>query len=199
MSKAKITRKYNTNLNKSQRLNYRRQNKARFLSVRYNYIMIILKTEGLTGIAVNELWRDIKNDKIALKVSEYTTYMIGLGQAKKSKEHTLDSKVTVTLSTDTYNLIKLSCLDAIRLKKSIPLLIFEWNKINGFNGWGGINKQKFQLKEYLAAEVCRNFGLNKKNARKLLRVNTYRVRKFYKNGLNQATELPVAKATGHKP
>lgn len=174
----KVREKYQTDKNKSERLNLRRKKKARFLACRYKNILIILKTKGDTDIAQNEKWEDIRKEKIQLKISEYTTYLIGLGASKKVREKhkTLESKVSVTLGRTTYDLIKLSCLEAIREKKSIPLLMWEWNKINGFNGWSGINKQKLQLKEYLVIEVCKSFGIKKKEAKKLFRVNTFKAK-----------------------
>ena len=189
----KLSNKYNTNLNKNERLNLRRKGIARHLSVRYNNIIIILRTPGETEIAINEKWKDIRKEKINLKISENVTYLIGLGQSKASKDKTLESKITVTL-----NLIKLSCLDAIRYKKSIRKLIYEFNKVNGFNGWSGINKQKMQLKEYLVIEVCKSFGMKKKDAKKLFRVNTFRAKAqkyldFNSACENQATDImPVA-------
>ncbi|MDM0907066.1 hypothetical protein QTI73_15360 [Clostridium perfringens] len=189
----KIREKYQTNKTKSERLNLRRRNMARFLAVRYKHILILLKTEGASEIGVNEKWEDIIKQKIELKISKYTSYLIGLGVSKKQgvKHKTLPSKVTVTLSNETYNLIKMSCIEAIRVKKSIPLLLYEWNKINGFNGWSGINLQKQQLRDYLANEVCRNFGMKKKEARKLFRVNTFRAKaqkSLDKAFLEEATE-----------
>ena len=172
----KLSNKYNTNLNKNERLNLRRKGIARHLSVRYKNIIILLKTIGATELATNEKWKDIRKEKINLKISENVTYCIGLGQAKASKNKTLESKITVTLSKETLNLIKLSCLDAIRYKKSIKKLIYEWNKINGFNGWNGINLQKQQLRDQLVMEVCRNFGMKKKDAKKLFRINTYKAK-----------------------
>lgn len=173
---AKMEDKYNTNLNKYQRLNLRRKDQSRHLYVRYKDIIILLRTPGITEVANGEKWIDIRKEKIRLKISNNTTYLIGLGQAKASKGNTLESKVTVTLSKETYELIKLSCLDAIRYKKSIKKLHYEFNKINGFNGWSGINKQKMQLKDYLAIEVCKEFGIKKKEAKKIFRINTYRAK-----------------------
>ena len=54
--------------------------------------------------------------------------------------------------------------------------MYEWNKINGFNGWSGINLQKKQLRDYLVNEVCKNFGMKKKEAGKLFRINTFRAK-----------------------
>lgn len=172
----KMSNKYNTNLTKNQRLNLRRKDAARHLYVRYKNIVILLKTEGFTEVAENEKWKDIRKEKINLKITDNVIYNIGLGQGKSSKNKTLNSKITVTLSKDTLNLIKVSCLEAIRYKKSIRLLLYEWNKVNGFNGWSGVNLQKKQLREYLINEVCRNFGIKKKEARKLFRVNTFRAK-----------------------
>lgn len=175
----KIKEKYETNKTKAERLNLRRKNRARFLAIRYKNILIILRTEGKFENGKNEKWEDIRKKKIEIKLSEYTTYLIGLGISKKvndKKSATLQSKVTVTLGKNTYNLIKLSCLEAISIKKSIPALLYEWNKINGFNGWSGINKQKMQLKEYLIKEICKHFGIKKKDAVKLLRVNTFKAK-----------------------
>lgn len=192
----KLSNKYNTNLNKNERLNLRRKGIARHLSVRYNNIIILLRTPGETEIATNEKWKDIRKEKINLKISDNVAYLIGLGQSKASKNKTLESKITVTLSKDTLNLIKLSCLDAIRYKKSIKKLYFEFNKINGFNGWSGINKQKQQLRDYLVKEVCINFGMKKKEAKKLFRINTFRAKTqkdFNSACENQATDImPVA-------
>lgn len=173
---SKVREKYQTDKSKNERLTMRRQDKARFIAVRYNNILIILKTEGSSKIALNEHWEDIRKKKINLKITDNVTYNIGLGQGKASKNKTLNSKITVTLSKDTLNLIKISCLEAIRYKKSIRLLMYEWNKINGFNGWGGINLQKQQLRDYLVNEVCKNFGMKKKEARKLFRINTFRAK-----------------------
>lgn len=187
----KLSNKYNTNLNKNERLNLRRKGIARHLSVRYNNIIILLRTPGETEIAINEKWKDIRKEKINLKITENVTYCIGLGQSKKSENKTLNSKITVTLSKDTLNIVKMSCLDAIRYKKSIRKLIYEWNKINGFNGWSGINLQKQQLRDYLVIEVCRNFGIKKKEAKKLFRINTYRAKAqkdFNSACENQATD-----------
>lgn len=187
----KLSNKYNTNLNKNERLSIRRKGIARHLSVRYNNIIILLRTPGETEIAINEKWKDIRKEKINLKITENVTYCIGLGQSKKSENKTLNSKITVTLSKDTLNIVKMSCLDAIRYKKSIRKLIYEWNKINGFNGWSGINLQKQQLRDYLVIEVCRNFGIKKKEAKKLFRINTYRAKAqkdFNSACENQATD-----------
>lgn len=193
---SKIKEKYQTDKNKNERLTMRRQDKARFIAVRYNNILIILKTEGDSEIAVNEHWEDIRKKKINLEISKYTTYTIGLGQAKASKGKTLGSKITVSLGANTYNAIKLSCLDAIRYKKSIPKLYYEFNKINGYNGWSGINKQKMQLRDYLVKEVCKEFGKNKKEARKIFRINTFRAKAqkdLDKAFIEEATE------NGHSP
>lgn len=175
---SKIKTKYETNKTKTERLSLRRKNKARFLAVRYNNILIILRTQGEFKNGQNEKWEDIRKKKIEIKLSEFTTYLVGLGGSRKvnKKSATLKSKVTVILGKETYNLIKLSCLEAIRIKKSIPALLYEWDKINGFNGWSGINKQKLQLREYLVEEVCANFGIKKKDARKLFRVNTFKAK-----------------------
>lgn len=174
---SKIKEKYQTNKNKNQRLYLRRQDKARFIAVRYKNILIVMRTEGAFEIGKNEKWMDIRKNKIELKISEYTTYCIGFGKSKSNRNNkNLSSSVSVTLGADTYNLIKLSCIDAIKYKKSIRKLYFEWNKINGYNGWSGINKQKIQLKEYLVNEVCKEFGMKKAAAEKLFRVNTYRAK-----------------------
>ena len=194
----KMGNKYNANLNKNQRLNLRRKDQARHLYVRYKNIIVLLKTEGITEVAKNEKWKDIRKEKINLKISENVTYLIGLGQSKASKNKTLESKITVTLSKETLNLIKLSCLDAIRYKKSIRKLYFEFNKLNGFNGWAGINQQKKQLRDYLVIEVCREFGMKKKDAKKLFRINTFRAKAQKELDLNSACEnqatdiMPVA-------
>ena len=196
---AKMENKYNTNLNKYQRLNLRRKDEARHLYVRYKNIIILLRTPGATEVANNENWTDIRNAKIKLKISDSTTYLIGLGQTKASKNKTLESRITVTLGKETYELIKLSCLDAIRYKKSIKKLYYEFNKINGFNGWSGINKQKIQLRDYLVKEVCKEFGIKKKDAKKIFRINTYRAKAqkdFNTACENQATDtMPVAAPT----
>ncbi len=173
----KIREKYQTNKTKAERLNLRRRNMARFLAVRYKHILILLKTEGVSEIGVNEKWEDIRKKKIELKISDYTTYCIGFGKNKSKKNNKNTGRsVSVTLGADTYNLIKLSCIDAIKYKKSIKKLIYEWNKINGYNGWSGINQQKMQLKEYLIIAVCKEFGMKKTAAEKLLRVNTYKAK-----------------------
>ena len=193
---SKIMEKYQTDKNKNQRLNLRRQGKARFIAVRYKNILLILRSEGEFEIAKNEKWKDIRKEKINLKISENVTYNIGLGQSKASKNKTLESKITVTLSKETLNLIKLSCLDAIRYKKSIKKLCFEFNKINGFNGWAGINQQKKQLRDYLVNEVCREFGMKKKEARKLFRINTYRAKA--QKDLDKALVIEATE-NGHGP
>lgn len=193
---SKVREKYETDKSKNERLTMRRQDKARFIAVRYNNILIILKTEGSSKIALNEHWEDIRKKKINLEISKYTTYTIGLGQAKASKGKTLSSKITVSLGANTYNAIKLSCLDAIRYKKSIPKLYYEFNKINGYNGWSGINKQKMQLRDYLVKEVCKEFGKNKREALKIFRINTFRAKAqkdLDKAFLKEATE------NGHGP
>ena len=173
----KIAEKYQTNINKNQRLYLRRQGRARFISVRYQNILLIMRTEGNFENGKNEKWTDIRKKKIELKISKHTTYVIGFGKFKSNKNNkTLGNSVSVTLGADTYNLLKLSCIDAIKYKKSIRKLYFEWNKINGFNGWSGINKQKIQLKEYLVREVCKEFGMKKTAAEKIFRVNTYRAK-----------------------
>ena len=187
----KLTKKYNTELTKYQRLNLRRKDQARHLYVRYNNVIVILKTNGATEVAAYEKWNDIRKEKMSIKISNNVTYLIGLGASKRSKNKTLESNITVTLSKDTYNLIKLSCLDAIRYKKSIKKLYYEFNKINGFNGWSGINKQKMQLKGYLVKEVCKEFGMKKSEAKKLFRINTYRAKAqkdFISACENQATD-----------
>lgn len=174
---SKIKEKYQTNKNKNQRLYLRRQNKARFIAVRYQNILLVMRTEGDFENGKNEKWIDIRNNKIELKISEYTTYCVGFVKPKNNKNNkTLSNSVSVTLAADTYNLIKLTCIDAIKYKKSIRKLYYEWNKINGFNGWSGINKQKMQLKEYLVKEVCKEFGIKKRSAEKIFRVNTYRAK-----------------------
>lgn len=174
---SKINGKYQTNKTKAERLNLRRKEKARFLAIRHKHILVILRTEGDFEVGKNEKWEDIRKKKIELKVSDYITYCIGFGKTKSKKNNKNTGRsVSVTLGADTYNLIKLSCIDAIRYKKSIRKLIYEWNKINGFNGWSGINKQKLQLKEYLVNEVCRVFGKKKTAAEKLFRVNTYKAK-----------------------
>lgn len=174
---SKVMEKYQTNKTKSERLNLRRKEKARFLAIRYKNILIIMHTEGDFEVSKNEKWMDIRKNKIELKTSEYTTYCIGFGKNKSKKSNkNAGRSVSVTLGADTYNLIKLSCVDAIRYKKSIRKLYYEWNKINGFNGWSGINKQKMQLKEYLIIEVCKEFGMKKTAAEKLFRVNTYKAK-----------------------
>lgn len=174
---SKVMEKYQTNKTKSERLNLRRKEKARFLAIRYNNILIIMRTEGDSEIAMNEKWEDIRKKKIELKISDYTTYCIGFGKSKSKKDNkNTGCSVSVTLGADTYNLIKLSCMDAIKYKKSIRKLYFEWNKINGYNGWSGINKKKMQLKEYLVREVCKEFSMKKKAAEKLFRVNTYKAK-----------------------
>ena len=180
----KLSNKYNANLTKNKRLNLRRKDQARHLYVRYKNIIIILKTEGITEVAANEKWKDIRKEKINLKITENVTYNVGLGKGKSSKNKTLNSKITVTLSKETLNTIKMSCIEAIRYKKSIRLLIFQWNKINGFNGWNGINIQKQQLRDYLVIEVCKSFGMKKKEARKLFRINTFRAKA--QKGLDKA-------------
>ena len=197
---SKVMEKYQTNKTKNQRLTLRRQKKARFISVRYKNILIIMRTEGDFEIGKNEKWLDIRKNKIELKISNFTTYRIGLGKAKASKGKSLNSVITVSLGANTYNTIKLSCLDAIRYKKSIRKLIYEFNKINGYNGWNGINTQKIQLRDYLIIEVCKEFGMKKKDAKKLFRVNTFRAKAqkdLDKAFLEEATEngpdgLPVA-------
>lgn len=173
---SELSNKYRANLTKAERLNLRRKGQARHLYVRYKNIIVILRTLGATEIATKEKWKDIRKEKIRLNISQHTAYLIGLGQSKASKNKTLESKITVTLAKETYDLIKLSCLDAIRYQKSIKKLLHEWNKINGFNGWSGINKQKMQLKEYLVIEVCKEFGKKKSEAKKLFRINTYRAK-----------------------
>lgn len=194
---SKIKEKYQTNKNKNQRLYLRRQDKARFIAVRYKNILLIMRTEGDFEIGKNEKWEDIRKKKIELKISEYTTYCIGFGKSKSNKNNkTLGNSVSVTLGADTYNLIKLSCIDAIKYKKSIRKLYFEWNKINGFNGWSGVNKQKMQLRDYLVKEVCKEFGKNKKEARKIFRINTFRAKAqkdLDKAFIEEATE------NGHSP
>ncbi len=174
---SKIAEKYQTNINKNQRLYLRRQGKARFISVRYQKILLVMRTEGDFENGKNEKWMDIRKKKIELKISKHTTYVIGFGKSKSNKNNkSLGRSVSVTLGADTYNLIKLSCIDAIKYKKSIRKLYYEWNKVNGFNGWSGINKQKIQLKEYLVKEVCKEFGMKKMAAEKIFRVNTYRAK-----------------------
>lgn len=196
---SKVMEKYQTNKTKNERLTLRRQDKARFIAVRYKNILLILRTKGDFEIGKNEKWEDIKKKKIQLKISDYTTYMIGFGKAKSKKNNkSLGSTVSVTLGPDTYNLIKLSCIDAIRNKKSIRKLIYEFNKINGYNGWSGINAQKMQLRDYLVNEVCKHFGMKKNEAKKLFRINTFRAKAqkhidFNSACENQATDImPVA-------
>lgn len=174
---SKVREKYQTDINKNKRLNLRRQDKARFISVRYKNILVIMRTEGDFENGKNEKWEDIRNKKIELKISDYTTYLIGFGKSKSKRNNkSLGSTVSVALGPDTYNLIKLSCMDAIKYKKSIRKLIYEWNKINGYNGWSGINRQKIELKNYLVNEVCKEFGKKKIEAEKIFRVNTYRAK-----------------------
>lgn len=217
----KMDNKYQAYLNKSERLKLRRKEKARHLYTRYQNIVVVLRTEGETDVAPGEKWKDIRKHKIELKLGKYTTYMIGVGPSKKKKnDKSLDFIVSVTLSPDTVNYIKLSCIDCIRYQKDIRRLVYEWNKINGFNGWSGVNKQKLQLKEYLVKEVRRSFSIKQEKAEKLFRVNTFKA-KAEKDRLKEvfedvdltaliaeitqdsvnATDLPVAdtKVTGPKP
>lgn len=211
----KLDNKYQAYLNKAERLNLRRKKQARHLYVRYKNIIVLLKTQGDTEVALTDKWEDIRKKKIELKLGKYTTYLIGVGPAKKRKNNkSLDFTVSVTLSADTVNYIKLSCIDCIRYQKDIKRLVYEWNKINGYNGWSGINKQKLQLKEYLIKEVRKSFSIKQDKASKLFRVNTFkaksekdRLQEVFDNvdltaliaeiqDSNNATELPVAKATG---
>ena len=136
----KLDNKYQACLNKSERLNLRRKNQARHLYVRYKNIIVLLKTCGDTDVASTDKWTDIRKHKIELKMGKYTTYCVGVGPAKKRKnDKSLDFTVSVTLSADTVNYIKLSCIDCIRYQKDIKKLVYEWNKINGFNGWSAVS------------------------------------------------------------
>lgn len=216
----KLENKYQTGLNKAERLNLRRKEKARHLGARYKNIVILLKTKGDTEVAPGDKWTDIRKHKMELRMGKYTTYNVGVGPAKKKTNKSLDFTVSVTLSADTVNYIKLSCIDCIRYQKDLKRLVYEWNKINGFNGWSGINKQKLQLKEYLIKEVRKSFSIKQDKASKLFRVNTFKA-KSEKDRLQEvfdnvdltaliaeitqdsvnATDLPVAdtKVTGPKP
>ena len=191
----KMANKYKTNINKNDRLQLRRKEKARFLGARYKHIVIVMKTKGNTDIAINEKWLDITKTKMEINLTEHTQYRIGMGaKKKKTNNKSLDSKVTVTLGPVTLNRIKLACINAIQYNKSIKLLMWEWNKINGFNGWSGINKQKQQLKQYLVNEVCKHFGLKKNQANKLFRINTFKAKCVKSLDLENVNHLENTKA-----
>lgn len=172
----KLDNKYQACLCKSERLKLRRKNQARHLYARYKNIIVLLKTDGDTDVASTDKWTDIRKHKIELRISKYTMYNIGVGATKKKNNKSLDFTVSVTLGADTVNYIKLTCIDCIRYQKDLKRLVYEWNKINGFNGWSGINKQKLQLKEYLIKEVRKNFAIKQDKANKLFRVNTFKAK-----------------------
>lgn len=188
----KIKSKYKTDLNRAKRQTLLRNGKARHLAARYKNILVILKTQGDTEVAPTDKWVNILKNKLEIKLGKHTTYVIGAGPTKKKKsKNSLDFTVTVTLGADTLNLIKINCIDAISYQKDVHKLIYEWNKINGFNGWSGINKQKQQLKQYLIGEVCKHLGFKRDKASKLFRVNTYKAKTIKTLELEQLSHLAI--------
>ena len=176
----KIIDKYNADLSKSERLSCRRRNQARFIYVRFRNQIIILKTNGESDIAKNEKWRDIRNDKLEIKVGATTSYLVGVGKKKKKKGNSLDTKIQVFVNSETLKEIKLACKNAISIQKSIPLFIYEWSKTNGLVAWSGVNAQRMQLKEELVRVLVQRFGMKTTQAKKMMRVNTFKARKMKK-------------------
>lgn len=140
---------------------YRRNKKglAKITVIRWNHICVILHTEGIMpDIEDMDKFSDIRNESLILKISENVIFRISI----------VNGHVDVRLDRECFMRIKIE-LQEICAQKNPPLIIRDFNRLNGLLPYHGINEQKFLLRDFTVKEARRH---QKKLAKKDLRIYT---------------------------
>lgn len=149
----KLIGKYDANLNKDKVYYNKEKKRANFKFLRHGNTAIILKSKGdlAKNIILDDVFEDVKNEKIRIEIGERTAFLIGYDDQKK---------VTVYLGKETYREVRATCLEYIR-RKNYQKAIAAYNQLNALPAWGGIVEQKIKMKERLIRELRKSLSTEK--------------------------------------
>ncbi len=162
----KLITKYEIGKSKFQRARQKAKGQANFYYLRWESCALLLHTSGNFNINIDDKFLDVREKPLLIKISDNIKFEV--------KETSEDKKLSVWLNKDSYKGFKLVIADVCRTKKK-PLIIKEYDKINGLPAWKGIIIQKHSIAEYAVKQAKKN---NFKLLKKELRINTRR--KLYK-------------------
>lgn len=150
----KLIEKYQTNLTRSQRYRNKEKRNANFWFLRYESVAIILmattdfkgaKTQARPGIVIDDQFFDIHKKDMKINIGKMSSF----------KVHSIDGKITVSMTNQMFTDIKIKLLEVAKTK-DLKKTQFEFHKLNGLPAWAGINKQKFQLLDLVVQELKRH-------------------------------------------
>lgn len=141
----KLIKKYNANLGKDKAYYNKKKKFCNFKFLRYEHTAILLQTSGNLPekIIKDDVFLDVKNEKICIVVGGNLTVKIGYGEKET---------ITISLDSDSYRDVKVTCFEYADLKQ-YGHAIDTFNQLNALPAWGGIVAQKIKMKEQLLRKL----------------------------------------------
>jgi hypothetical protein len=164
----KLIAKYQTNVSKYQRYRLKQKNRANFMYLRWEHIVVILHTNGdipiIEGI---DAFKNIRDSSIVIQLSKYLSLSVVLDNGKS----------TVKLHKESYRTFKMM-IEGYAKQQQKRKIIETIQKLNGIPAYKGIFEQKKQLVQFAIQKLEDNgvyAGVNEfrvTNRRKLYTVFT---------------------------
>ncbi len=162
----KLKQKYGANLDRFRAYRRNKKGLAKIKIIRWNNLCLILHTEGIMpDMEDMDKFSDIRNESLMLKISEKVIFRISI----------VNGHVDVRLARECFMAIKLE-LQKTCAQKNPPVIIRDFNRLNGLLPYHGINEQKFLLRDFTVKEARHHQKkLSKKDMRIYTKMKSYKV------------------------
>jgi uncharacterized protein YktA (UPF0223 family) len=162
----KLIAKYQTNVSKYQRYRLKQKNRANFMYLRWEHIVVILHTNGdipiIEGI---DAFKNIRDSSIVIQLSKYLSLSVVLDNGKS----------TVKLHKESYRTFKMM-IEGYAKQQQKRKIIETIQKLNGIPAYRGVVEQKVLLVEYALKQLeFHGTSANKNEFRILKRRKLYKV------------------------
>lgn len=142
----KLIAKYQTNVSKYQRYRFKQKNKANFIYLRWEYIAVILHTNGnIPTIEGMDSFKNLRDGAMAIQLSKFLALSVV----------TYNGKTTVRFSRESYRTLKTHIATYAKHKQK-GKIIETIQKLNGVPAYKGVFEQKRQLVEFAIGELEKN-------------------------------------------
>jgi len=132
---AKLIAKYQTNVSKYQRYRFKQKNRANFIYLRWEHIVVILHTNGdIPVIEGMDVFKNINDSPIPVQLSKYLSLAVVWD----------NGKTTVKLSKESYKTFKMM-IEGYAKQQQKRKIIETIQKLNGIPAYKGVFEQKKQL------------------------------------------------------
>lgn len=140
----KIIAKYHTETDKFRRSRRKVNGLANFHYLRWDSVAVILHTEGKVdeNILVDDKFLDARSVPVILRISKLSVFRI----------YRYGGRWTINLARETYQGIKAELIE-LALCRNVKLMVYTFDKLNGYPPWAGIIAQKRQLAQLLCKEA----------------------------------------------